>query len=532
MASVVGKRVNGRTYYYLVESARVGGKPRVVSQRYLGSADELAARLDGAGAEPSRTWQLSFGPAAAAWRALDELDVVRAVDEVVGPTRAEVSVGTYVALAVLHRVAVPGADPDLASWWPTTAAERFVRPRVDGAALGRKRLTRALGRLTESHVEQIQQRLAARILTEFEPGTPVLALDVPDFAVMEGSDDLLGMTYLVTLDGAVPLLSQPYHQNGSDTAAFPAVLDRLTGRLASVSNDAEVTVVAGAGQRAQADLGARLGLRFVGPLVPGDHPELASGRVPGGRTTSVDGMQGISATERRVELSGVDRRVIRVVSESLRTAQEHELRRNLSHAIRRLDELAAVLQDDPHPPMRDTVLAEIARITYFRWSERVLTTRLDESRGGFRLRWSVDDRAVGRLRDELLGKQLLVTDREDWSAARVITAYRSRYRLESTVRQLDGTSVDARWDRDTVAARTLISVLATTVTHLLRRTAQRVGLDLSVRDLLDQLAGIEEAVLRYPSTGGRPRTGRLLTERDQTRELLYDVFGLDRYAPR
>lgn len=37
MASMQPKVINGRAYYYLVESARVGGKPRIVSQRYLGS---------------------------------------------------------------------------------------------------------------------------------------------------------------------------------------------------------------------------------------------------------------------------------------------------------------------------------------------------------------------------------------------------------------------------------------------------------------------------------------------------------------
>ena len=45
MASIVGKKQGDKTYYYLVESARVGGKPRIVSQRYLGPADEIDARL-------------------------------------------------------------------------------------------------------------------------------------------------------------------------------------------------------------------------------------------------------------------------------------------------------------------------------------------------------------------------------------------------------------------------------------------------------------------------------------------------------
>ena len=48
MASIVGKRRGNQTYYYLVESARVAGKPRIVSQQYLGSADEVTAKLSGA----------------------------------------------------------------------------------------------------------------------------------------------------------------------------------------------------------------------------------------------------------------------------------------------------------------------------------------------------------------------------------------------------------------------------------------------------------------------------------------------------
>jgi hypothetical protein len=74
-------------------------------------------------------------------------------------------------------------------------------------------------------------------------------------------------------------------------------------------------------------------------------------------------------------------------------------------------------------------------------------------------------------------------------------------------------------------------VLALTVAHLMRRQARHAGLDLSVRDLLATLAGIEEPVLLYPSTGGRPRARRMLTELNPTRQRLFDLFNLDRYAP-
>ncbi len=58
---IVGKTRGNQTYYYLVESARVDGKPRIVEQQYLGSTAEVMARLAGAPAgSPERTQHRTF----------------------------------------------------------------------------------------------------------------------------------------------------------------------------------------------------------------------------------------------------------------------------------------------------------------------------------------------------------------------------------------------------------------------------------------------------------------------------------------
>ena len=41
MAYIVKRKVKNSYYYYLVESARVNGKPRIVKQKYLGSASDI-----------------------------------------------------------------------------------------------------------------------------------------------------------------------------------------------------------------------------------------------------------------------------------------------------------------------------------------------------------------------------------------------------------------------------------------------------------------------------------------------------------
>jgi hypothetical protein len=68
MVSIVGKKRGNQTYYYLVESARVDGKPRIVAQEYLGSAQEVMDRLSGAApGRPERTQHKGFGDLAAVW---------------------------------------------------------------------------------------------------------------------------------------------------------------------------------------------------------------------------------------------------------------------------------------------------------------------------------------------------------------------------------------------------------------------------------------------------------------------------------
>ena len=87
------------------------------------------------------------------------------------------------------------------------------------------------------------------------------------------------------------------------------------------------------------------------------------------------------------------------------------------------------------------------------------------------------------------------------------------------------------WTDHNIRVHAFYCVLALTVARLMRRQAANAGMPMSVRELLDTLAGIQETVLLYPSTGGRPRARRMLTEIDPTQQRLYDLFGLDAYAP-
>jgi hypothetical protein len=70
MASLVAKKKANQLYYYVVESARVDGKPRIVHQTYLGTAERVAALVkDRTAPIPLSATALDFGLPGALWLA-------------------------------------------------------------------------------------------------------------------------------------------------------------------------------------------------------------------------------------------------------------------------------------------------------------------------------------------------------------------------------------------------------------------------------------------------------------------------------
>ncbi|MFN2504437.1 MAG: transposase, partial [Acidimicrobiales bacterium] len=227
MAFIVGKKQDGKTYYYLAESARVGGKPRIVSQRYLGSAEEIAARLSETGpGEPDRSRHLAFGDVAAVWAMLERLEVADIIDDVVGARRADAaaSVGTYVALATANRVVDPCSKRKFSDWWHTTAGDRWVR--LNASALDHRRFWEAMDAISEEQLKQIERRIVARMVEVFAVDLSGLVLDMTNFATyIDSANDrapiaqrghakqkrtdlrIVGLGLVVSTDGGIPLVS-------------------------------------------------------------------------------------------------------------------------------------------------------------------------------------------------------------------------------------------------------------------------------------------------------------------------------------
>ena len=130
-----------------------------------------------------------------------------------------------------------------------------------------------------------------------------------------------------------------------------------------------------------------------------------------------------------------------------------------------------------------------------------------------------------------------ITDQDDWYVSDVVAAYRSQSDAEFRFRQLKDPHVVSfspmhHWTEHNIRVHTFTCVLALQIAHLMRRQVDHAGLHLSVRDLLNQLAKIQETVLIYPSTGGRPKARRMLTQTTPTQDHLSEIFNLTKWAPK
>ncbi len=349
MASIVGKKRGEATYYYLVESARVGGKPRIVSQEYLGTAEELAAAMRGGGLGlPDRVQHKDFGAVAAAWGMLEDLGVAAIIDEAAGARRSDAgaSAGTYLALAALNRLADPCSKRAFADWWARTAAPRFTK--IPASVLDHRRFWDAMHAVPLEALEEISRRIALRIVGEFGLDCSSVALDMTNFATFIDTGNekapiaqrgkakqkrsdlrLVGLGLVVTRDGGIPLAWRAYPGDKPGVTQFPALIGQLRASHQAICAGAgqqpapEMTVVFDAGQNSGDNFAylAGTGLHYIGSVPASDCPDLTSLPASVRAVVDQDRFGALTAYESRREVYGADRRAILTHSPELHQAQ-------------------------------------------------------------------------------------------------------------------------------------------------------------------------------------------------------------------
>jgi transposase len=561
MPSLTRKTIGGRSYYYLRECQRVGGKPKIVWTYYLGSAARLLERLSRP--EPEQVSLVEFGASAAAFDIAQALGVVETIDRHVpkrgsqGPT-----VGQYLLLAALNRCVDPQSKAKLADWHRSSVLRRLL-PLSD-AQLTSQRFWDNMDRVSADQIVAIERDLSAAAVSRFGLDLRCLLFDATNFFTFvdsfntratlpqrghskEGRANLriLGLALLVTADGDVPLFHHTYAGNQADAVTFRSVADGLAQRCRELAQGAcDITLVFDKGNNSEDNLEtiAKGPFHFVGSLVPTQHKDLLA--VPRAKMRRLDRqtLPAVWAWRTRKKVFGVERTVLCTFNRPLFVAQTKTLRREISKRRRRLAErVRAIERFRIKPPGKPPTVAgtkkRVEAILAGRHMKQLFQAEVTAGPDKLPvLTWRFDDDAWQTLQKTLLGKTILFTDRDGWTDEQIVLAYRAQFHVEAAFRRMkDPRFLTFRpafhWTDQKLRVHAFYCVLALMILSLLRRKLGHEGIHVSVARMAEKLAGIREVTLLYPAPpeAKAPFVRTLLSSMDDEQRALLEALDLRRY---
>jgi transposase len=560
LAALTKKIIRGRPYYYLRECQRVDGKPKIVWQQYLGSAEDLVRRLGDPA--PQSAVVREFGGSAACLEIAHQLDVVATIDRHVpkrpgrGPT-----VGQYLLVAALNRCLAPRSKARVRAWYEQTTLPRLLR--IKSSRLSSQRFWDNMDRVDPLAIGRIERELGAAAVERFGLDLRCLLFDATNFFTFvdsfngraklpqrghskEGRDNLrlLGLALMVTADGDVPLLHHTYAGNQHDAVTFGQVVHELTQRARELSQGAvDVTLVFDKGNNSKDNLDALAAeqMHFVGSLVPTQHPDLLAIGRDQMRRLDKRQLPAVWSYRARKVVFGVERTVLVTFNRPLFDAQVKTLRREIGKRRRRLAQLATALErargadrrgKKPTPTgTRKRVAAILAGRHMRELFRATVEVGADELPT---LCWSFDEQAWQRLQDTLLGKTLLFTDRDDWTDEQIVRGYRSQSHVEAAFRRMKDPHCLAvrpvhHWTDQKLRVHVLYCLIALMMLSLLRRKLAQAGIPMSLARMVEQLAAIREVAVVFPAKGAVPTVRTVLSELNSEQRALYEALDLARF---
>ena len=549
MAHLHKKIKKGRPYYYVREIRRVGGKPKVVSQIYLGSVEAIAQRFREAAVaqRPVRLQAREFGALWLAHEMEKRLDTIGIVDRVVpratrekGPT-----VGEYFFYAWANRLIDPKSKRALPDWYRGTAVDQ-VRP-ADIEELTSQRYWEKWSRVSAEQVEQIGQAFFERVW-QLEPLPPecllfdttnyysYMASPTPSELAARGhSKDgkhhlrQVGLALLVDRATALPLYYRAYEGNVHDAALFRRIVDEMFGVMCGFNQTKQrLTVVFDKGINSEPALAAiddQQRIHFVTTYSTYFADELAATDLKrfaplSGRAGGEDEDDRRLAFRTRAKLWGQERTVIVTYNPKTARKKSYTLDQKLETAREALLEYRRLYREQA-PQWRSP---EAIRERYLRLCEQLhiggqfYEIEFTGPRGTPEMSFRKDHYQRAKA-ESLFGKNIIVTDNHDWTTEDIVQASLDRATIEQQFRASKApqhVSVNPlfHWTDGKIRCQLLTCVIALTVSRLLERAVNAADATarLSAPTILDEMRRLHSIWLWRPGKGTPERAIETPTE--------------------
>jgi len=536
MPSLQKVRVRGHTYWRIVESKRIGGKPHAVPLLHLGTADALLNRLLHAEKGALRLRSFQHGDVAALKAAADRLQVASLIDHHLPRSRRKPSVGTTLLLGALNRALEPRSKRAWATWAAGTSLPRLF-PGLQVEKLTSQFFWDQMDRVPLEALQNIEDALTRRIVADLGLELDTLFYDTTNFFTYIASTNtrskltrrgrskqrrsdlrLFSLSLLVSRDGQIPLCSHVYEGNVVDSRVFPESLTRIRERLEALSLTLkDLTLVYDRGNLSRQNQrhidGSPFG--YVASVTPTHHADLLAIPLADYRPLPKDSrLAGLPVLRLRCEIWGAERTVVLFVSERLRAGQIRGLEQHLRKRLVALAEWKETLRKPRSGPRSPQAAAkQIEALLSGQHLKKVLHIAYHPDRAGAdRLEYWVDEEARRQLENQLFGKRFLITDRHHWSDEEIVLAYRGQSRVEESFRQIkDDRHLAVRpqyhWTDQKIHIHVFICLLAFLLARVVEHEARELRRSEGLSGILDLLGRVRLAMVLHPSgkKGGRPR---------------------------
>ena len=352
MASIQRVRVRGHSYWRIVESRRVNGKPRLFVIAHLGKADDLLARLRAA--EHLRLRSRSHGATTAVYALARKLDVAGTIDRHLGasgrrdrrqpahvadprrtPQRHDgLTVGRSLELVCIGRTCHATSKQGFAEWARTTTLGDVAG--VDLEPLSSQHFWDQMEQVPIEVLAAIEREIVARAIERFSLPLDTLLYDATNFftfiASTNGRCELpargrnkqkrhdlrqLGVALLCTRRDGIPLMHQMYAGQVPDARSFAEVLPLIRQRLVDLGRELDsLTLVYDKGNVSQLNQGLvdQTQLHYVASLTASSQRALITEANPLVQSVKLDEDESVMAYRTRRTIWGAERTLVIVVS--------------------------------------------------------------------------------------------------------------------------------------------------------------------------------------------------------------------------
>jgi transposase len=564
MASLVAKKKGNKLYYYVVESARVDGKPRIVHQAYLGTAEKLAEMVrDRTAPVPLAATTREFGLPAALWAAAQQTGVWDLLQSLWPMPRSGPSPAHYLLLAAIHRICQPGPKTEVPDWYRSSILStlwEFPEERFTSQAFwdafeqilpeGHEALSPA-----DDPLEQAQLRLLGLWKEKQLVSRRLLAYDTTNFytyiASSNGRNQLaqrghnkqgrhnlrqVGLSYVLDGEHGLSLCHHVYPGNVADVEEFSTMLTRIT-RMLDQNQIARqtVTLVLDKGSAALANTVAleEAGVGWISALPWNQAPAELRSRATEELPACSSAQPGVRAAAEKTLVHGREYLGVVKYSASFAGEQLHSLTTSLSRVLQSLRRLAMELKKPKARSKQEQIERKIRRWLSAPFLAELVRYQLQEQDGKWQLQFDFDSGALPQLLSQRLGRTVLLTNRMDWSAEQVVAGYGGQQSIERVFRGLKdgqwlGWDPMYHWTDRKIRIHAFYCMLGISLLQYVHQQAKAGWADLSVEQLLEELEQIKQFVLLYPPQGekGPPRTAYVLSQQSLAQQALVKTLGL------